>query len=117
MLQREKTHGRDGLAKGITEDLQGVGEFDRGKEGGPGAQARSRRDQVLRLGSAVVEELSAEVKCALRSKETILTTVTGPANGHMKTVKLRKEDLRALLAGPSPPEREARTGAIFETAR
>ncbi len=33
----------------------------------------------------------------------------------MKTEKMRKEALRALPAGPSPPEREARTGAIFET--
>ncbi len=33
----------------------------------------------------------------------------------MKTEKMRKEVLRALPAEPSPPEREARTGAIFET--
>ncbi len=33
----------------------------------------------------------------------------------MKTEKMRKEALRASPAGPSPPEREARTGAIFET--
>lgn len=59
MLQRETIHGRDGLAKGITEECDCKDEFDRGKEGGAGAQARARRDQVRGLGSAMVEELSA----------------------------------------------------------